>query len=188
MANITFSPAIKLSDFTLSSSSPQYSNQTWTGARIQRSTGVQWYTFNFTLNFNQSDRLEVLAFISQYSQGKPFTIPLGHMSKYSGKQTGAVSVKNTVQRGVYKFSTNTSQQLEVGAMIQFANHKKLYQIVANTGSEISIFPALQATIQSNETVFYNGLVIEAVLDVDNEYKLPITNLISLQFKCTEVVR
>lgn len=188
MANITFSSKIKLSDFTLSSQSPQYSNQSWTGARIQRSTGVQWYTFNFTLNFNQRDRGEVLAFIAEHSQGKPFRMPLGYMSQYMGTQTGAVSVKNSVNRGVYKFTTNTTQHLEVGTMIQFSNHKKLYQIVANTGNDVSIFPALQANIQASETVFYNGLVIEAVLDVDNDYQLPVTNLVAVQFKCTEVVR
>ncbi|EHK6423934.1 hypothetical protein QYN36_003038 [Salmonella enterica] len=187
MANLTFSNNIKLSDFTLSSKSPQYSNQSWTGAVIQRSTGVQWYTFNFTLNFNQRDRQEVLAFIAEYSQGKLFTIPLGHLSTYKGKQSGAVSSKNDVRRGVYKFTTASAQQLEVGTMIQFGNHKKIYQIVANTGTEVSIFPALQANVQANETVFYNGLVIEARLDVDNDFQMPVTNLVAITFKCTEVV-
>lgn len=188
MALLTFSKNIKISDFTLQSKSPQYSNQSWTGQVIQRSTGVQWYTFNFTLNFNQRERIEVQSFIAQYQQGKPFTISLGHMATYNGKQKNPVYVKSPVAKGIYKFTTTASQVLEVGAMIQFGNHKKLYSVVANNGTTISIFPALQANIQANEPVLYNGLVIEAILDVDNDYQMPVTNAVSMKFKCTEVVR
>ncbi|MCC1903060.1 hypothetical protein KSI20_24790, partial [Salmonella enterica subsp. enterica serovar Indiana] len=84
--------------------------------------------------------------------------------------------------------TNLPQTLEVGAMIQFANHKKLYTVVQNTGSELSLFPALQANVQLGETIFYNGIVIEGTLAPDNDYQMPVTNLVQMQFKCHEVVR
>lgn len=187
MAQLTFKN-VSISDFTLQDQSPQYSNQSWTGALIQRSTGVQWYDYQFTLSFNQKDRLEVLAFLAQYRQGKPFQMSMGHLSQYNGSQSGTVTSKVAVNRGLYKVQTNLPQTLEVGAMIQFANHKKLYTVVQNTGTELSLFPALQANVQLGETIFYNGLVIEGTLAPDNEYQMPVTNLVQMQFKCHEVVR
>lgn len=188
MAQITFTRNIKVSDFTLIDNSPQYSNQSWTGQVLQRSTGVQWYSTQFTVSFNQDQRGEVQNFIAQYRQGKPFQFSMGFLSQYRGKESKALSVGSTVQRGIYKFTTAQSQVLEVGSMIQFTNHKKLYTITQNTGTEISIFPALQGVIQGGEAIIYNGLVIECTLSPDNDYQIPSSNLIQMQFKCNEVIR
>ncbi|MDA8518961.1 hypothetical protein [Citrobacter sp. Igbk 16] len=187
MAQITFKN-VSISDFTLVDKSPQYSNKSWTGALIQRSTGVQWYEYQFTLSFNQSARNEVQQFLALHRQGKPFTMSMGHLSIYNGSQSGTVTSKANYQRGVYKVESNQAQTLEVGSMIQFANHKKLYTIVANTGSVLSLFPALQANVQIGETIFYNGLVIEGTLMPDNNYEMPVSNLVQMQFKCNEVIR
>ncbi|EHH7573711.1 hypothetical protein P3031_004805 [Escherichia coli] len=113
---------------------------------------------------------------------------MGHFSKYLGKQTGALAVKSAVSKGVYKFQTTAANKLEVGTMIQFANHKKLYSVIANDGTIVSIFPALQANIQANETVNYNALIIEGTLLPDNDYQVTSTNIMQIQFKCQEVVR
>ncbi|EEY3971021.1 hypothetical protein EEA49_22770 [Escherichia coli] len=185
---ITFSTGIKLTDFTLVDKSPQYSNKSWTGQIIQRSTGVQYYEFSFVLNFNKDLYPEVNKFISLYKQGRPFQMSMGHFSKYLGKQTGALAVKSAVSKGVYKFQTTAANKLEVGTMIQFANHKKLYSVIANDGTTVSIFPALQANIQANETVNYNALIIEGTLLPDNDYQVTSTNIMQIQFKCQEVIR
>lgn len=185
---INFSTNIKITDFELNDKTPQYSNKSWTGAIIQRSTGVQWYEYSFKLNFNKEDILEVNSFIAQYKQGKPFQISMGHLSKYHGKQTGALAVKAAVKKGIYKFQTTAANKLEVGAMIQFNNHKKLYSVIANDGTNVSIFPPLQANIQANEAVNYNALVVEGVLLTDNDYRVTSTNIMQIQFKFQEVVR
>ncbi|MDV0678310.1 hypothetical protein VC636_25620 [Citrobacter freundii] len=188
MAQYTFTKNIKISNFKLTDKTPQYSNQTWTGQRIVRSTNVQWYEFEFQLQYNKRDRLEVQSFVAQYKQGKPFQLSMGHLSEYIGKQTGAVSVKNTVQRGVYKIQTTNPQVIEVGSYIQFANHKKLYSVLANTGSEISVYPPLQAIVQAGEGITYNGLVIEGTINPDNDYSVMVGNAMSMNFRCMEVVR
>ena len=113
---------------------------------------------------------------------------MGHLSKYHGKQTGALAVKAAVKKGIYKFQTTAANKLEVGAMIQFNNHKKLYSVIANDGTNVSIFPPLQANIQANEAVNYNALVVEGVLLTDNDYRVTSTNIMQIQFKCQEVVR
>ncbi|WP_419058929.1 hypothetical protein [Kluyvera georgiana] len=188
MAKVTFSSKVQISDFTLTSTEPKYTNQSWTGARIIRSTGIQYYTGQFTLNFNQADRLEVMKFIAQYSQGASFQFPLGHLGTYPGSYTGAISVGAAVARGISQFTTASTQALEIGTLIQFTNHKKLYRVIANTGTQITVFPSLQASIQLGENVFYDSLVIEMQFDDDNDFALPITNYATMTFKATEVVR
>ena len=47
----SFSNQIKITNFQIKSTEPVYSNQTWTGQRIMRSTGIQYYEIQFQLSF-----------------------------------------------------------------------------------------------------------------------------------------
>ncbi|MFS7195482.1 hypothetical protein AB6866_04795 [Rahnella inusitata] len=182
----TFSNKIKVSNFTLKSVEPAYSNQTWTGQRIIRSTGIQYYKLNFTLNFNIKDRAEVDNFLALYSQGKSFQLPLGHLSTYQGIQTGGLVASTAAAKGSRVITaTNT---MGVGELLQFTNHKKIYRIIDRTATSLTLFPALQNTVQATETIFYNNLVIEAVLDPDNDYSMNIENVTSIQLKAMENVQ
>ncbi|EPA2040083.1 hypothetical protein ACQ092_000286 [Escherichia coli] len=180
----SFSNQIKVTNFQIKSTEPIYSNQTWTGQRIMRSTGIQYYQIQFTLNFNPASLNEVNSFLAQYAQGKPFTMSLGLAGTYYGKHTGAVTATALTKPGnmVVPISTNT---LAVGEWVQFSNHNKLYRIVERTSTSITIFPALQNTVQASEALKYNNLMIEAVLDPDNDYSLPIGNIMNITLKATE---
>lgn len=180
----TFTNNVKVTDFQIKSVEPIYSNQSWTGQRILRSTGIQYNQIQFTLNFNDTNIGEFNNFIAQYSQGKPFTLSLGHMSVYRGTQTGALTSTSSVNKGSRVISTNVNT-MAVGELIQFTNHKKLYRIIDRTNTSLTLFPALQNTVQASETIIYNNLVIEAVLDPDNEYTLPVRKIMSIQLKATE---
>ncbi|HBW8876206.1 TPA: hypothetical protein MFN52_005239 [Klebsiella quasipneumoniae subsp. similipneumoniae] len=184
MMAISFSPYIKITDFKLSSVMPMYSNQSWTGVEIRRSTGIQYYTIEFNLNFEIANKKEVLAFISEYQQGKPFQFNMGHFSIYNGSQSGAVSCTSTANRGSLNINMS-SNTLEIGTMIQFSNHKKIYQIIAKNGNTVTLFPQLRQNVQNGESVFYNNLVIEAKLDVDQDFAMNSTMITSVQIKATE---
>lgn len=179
-----FSTNIKVTDFQLTSTEPKYSNRSWTGTQIQRSTGIQYYQIQFTLNFNQKDSSEYQAFIAQYSQGKAFTMDLGFLSKYSGSQLTAVSSTAVAAKGVYQVSTNQNL-LEVGSLIQFQNHKKIYRVIANTGTKLSIFPNLRQQVNLNEVIRYQNLEGQFVLDIDNDYQLNVKTAMSIQLKASE---
>ncbi|ROP61611.1 hypothetical protein EDF81_0082 [Enterobacter sp. BIGb0383] len=181
---VTFSNQIKVNNFQIKSTEPIYSNQSWTGQRIIRSTGIQYYQIQFQLSFNIKERAEVTKFIAEYSQGKPFQMSLGHLSTYTGTQTGAVTVQTSVNKGsmIIPVSTNT---LAVGEWIQFTNHKKIYRIVEQSASSITIFPALNSSVQASEPLFYDNLVIEAVLDTENDYSMPVETVSVLQLKAME---
>ncbi|EKB0514336.1 hypothetical protein OMZ99_001073 [Escherichia coli] len=181
---INFTNAIKVSDVNLNSKQPMYEHQSWTGKKLQRSTGIQYYEMEFTLSFNIADRREVDNFLATYSLGKPFELSLGHLSTYTGTQTAAVTSTDAVAAGAIQITTN-AQTLGVGDMVQFTNHTKLYRIIARTNTSITIFPALRSSVQANEVIKYNNLGITVVLDADNEYKFPITKVTSIKLKATE---
>lgn len=82
----------------------------------------------------------------------------------------------------------SSNTLAVGEWIQFTNHNKLYRIVERAGTSITIFPALQNTVQASEVIKYNNLMIEAVLDPDNDYTMPVGNIMNITLKATENIQ
>lgn len=179
-----FSTNIKITDVTLSSTLPQYSQRAWTGTELRRSVGIQYYTLKFNLNFEIKNRSEVLGFIAEYQQGKPFTLSLGHLSIYKGTQTGAVTATTAATKGSMVISTNTNT-LQKGDLIQFTNHKKIYQIVERTNNSLTVFPQLRQNVGINEVINYNNLMIEARLDVDQNFDMGIGNLTTIQFNATE---
>lgn len=183
----TFSNNIKVTDVTLSTTVPQYSQRSWTGVELRRSVGIQYYKLQFTLNFEIINRSEVLAFITEYQQGKPFTLSLGHLSNYKGTQTGAVTATANAAVGSMVVSTNTNT-LQKGDLIQFSNHRKIYQIIDKGTNSITVFPQLRQVVSTNEVINYNNLMIEATLDVDQEFDLNISNVTSVQFNATENLR
>ena len=183
----SFSNSVKVTNFQIKSVEPIYSNQTWTGQRIMRSTGIQYNQISFTLNFNPSALGEVNNFLAQYSQGKPFTLSLGVAGNYHGTQTGSLTASAAASKGTRVVSTS-SNTLAVGEMVQFTNHKKLYKIIERTGTSITLFPALQNQVQASEIIIYNNLMIEAVLDPDNDYTMPIGNIMNITLKATENIK
>lgn len=180
----TFSQNIKITNVSLSSTVPQYSQRAWSGVELRRSVGIQYYKLDFTLNFEIKNRGEVLAFIAEYQQGKPFTLSLGHLSLYTGVQTGAVSVSSAAAKGTMIVNVSTNN-LEKGTLIQFAGHKKIYQIIDKTSTSITVFPQLRQQVSINESVVYNNLMIEARLDVDQDFGMNISNVTSVQLAATE---
>jgi len=180
----TFTNKVKVTNFQLKSVEPMYSNQTWTGQRIMRSTGIQYYEMQFQLSFNAKDIGEVNNFLAQYSQGKIFSFSLGHLSTYRGTQTGALTSQAVATKGTRVITTNTNT-MAIGELIQFTNHKKIYRIIDRTATSLTLFPALQNNVQASEPIIFNGLMIEAVLDPDNDYTMPVQNVITLQLKATE---
>ncbi|MGX9299885.1 hypothetical protein IAQ00_13645 [Pantoea ananatis] len=179
-----FSNNLKVTDFQLSSNEPRYSNRSWTGTQITRSTGIQYYQINFTLNFNKKDIQEYQNFIAKYGQGAPFNMDLGHLSIYKGSQNVAVAATAPAAKGVYQITCN-SNQLEVGTLIQFQNHKKIYRVIANNGTTLSIFPNLRSNVAIGENVKFTNIEGSFTLDVDNDYKLNVQNVMNITFKASE---
>ncbi|MEC3939842.1 hypothetical protein VOF76_27490, partial [Leclercia adecarboxylata] len=81
----------------------------------------------------------------------------------------------------------TANMLEVGTLVTFQNSTKIHRIIANTGTSITIFPALRQNVQAGEVIRYQGITGAFIIDVDCDLNLQSTNIISLQVKATEAL-
>lgn len=180
-----FSNKIKVTDFQLSDTIPVYSNSSWTGSVESRLLNIQYFTIQFTLNFNQKDAGEYKAFQAQYSTGAPFPMSLGFYSKYYGAETNAINAEVGANIGTYLIQCHT--KLEVGTLIQFQNHSKIYKVMVNDQDNgiLSIFPLLRADVQVGETIKYSNIEGQFILDNSNDYALSVANQMSVQLTATE---
>ncbi len=183
----TFTNNVKINNVQIASTEPRYSNRAWSGSEITRSTGIQYYTLQFTLSFKQQNVGEYNNFFALYSRGQPFTFSLGHLSQYKGSQTGVVSTSSAAGKGVYQIQT-TNNTLEIGTMVQFQNHSKIYRIIGRQGNTVMLFPNLRTNVQAGETVRYMGIEGTFTLAVDNDYSLPINNVMSVTLKASEYLQ
>ncbi|WP_233970947.1 hypothetical protein [Pectobacterium versatile] len=173
-----------ISSFVLSDNQPMYKNQANSGRLIQRSTGIQYFDISFQVSLNIEDRLKFQQWIAEYSQGKPFEMSLGWYSMYNGIQKDTVTVLNAANKSTYKISCDSD--LEVGTLIQFSGHKKIYRVIANDGENLSIFPNLRQSVQENETIKYNDIKGTFILNVDkNQYQYKSEKVLQQTFTAVE---
>ncbi|MGP6488929.1 hypothetical protein [Duffyella gerundensis] len=177
-----------ISDYTLTDNIPQYQNQTWSGETITRMVGTQYFSLSFKVTLNKKDRAELANFLALYGNGKPFDMSLGWWGTYSGSQNAVIQATAARAAGATSIAVN-SNSLEVGNLVQFNGHKKLYRVLANTGTTITIFPGLVNSIQTSEVMKYNNLQGSFILTPQNSaYQLPSTNVIEFTVQATENIR
>ncbi|MEI7342224.1 hypothetical protein WCT87_12150 [Pectobacterium brasiliense] len=173
-----------ISSFVLSDNQPMYKNQTNSGRLIQRSTGIQYFDISFQVNVNIEDRLAFQQWITKHSQGKPFEMSLGWYSMYNGIQKDTVTVLNAANNNTYKITCDSA--LEVGTLIQFSGHKKIYRVIANDGENLSVFPNLRQSLQENETIKYSDIKGTFILSVDkNQYQYKSEQILQQTFTAVE---
>ncbi|CNH80766.1 Uncharacterised protein [Yersinia pekkanenii] len=164
-----FSKNILISDFVLSDNQPLYQNQSWTGQTISRSTGCQYYTLTFKIQATKQFRQEIQAFQAQYGLSRPFEHSLGWYSQYNGGQQSLVQALAISNAGSYVIKVLASTKLEVGTIIQFTNHKKIYKIISNDGlGNLSIYPSLRKTVQLSENIKFNNIMGTFILQNSND--------------------
>ncbi|EIC3047330.1 hypothetical protein LAB19_001664 [Salmonella enterica subsp. enterica serovar Manhattan] len=166
---------IKISDFTLKSNQPFFEAQAVSGKFQRRFTGIQYFDAEFTVNYMAEHMDEVKGFIAKHLFGRPFSVPLSYFTKYNGDVKDAVSVVGGASRGARKVRlSNFRGTLKAGTVIQFENHKKLYQLTEDVtaNGEMKLFPNLYQNVISGEMVRYQNPQGEFVLTTDKiEYKL-----------------
>ncbi|CRY67018.1 Uncharacterised protein [Yersinia kristensenii] len=164
-----FSKNILISDFVLTDNQPLYQNQSWTGQTISRSTGIQYYTIAFKIQATKQNRQEIQAFQAQYGLGRPFEHSLGWYSQYNGQQQVIVQSLQNSNAGSYIIKVPPNTKLEIGTIIQFTNHKKIYKIINNDGlGNLSIYPSLRKTVQLSENIKFNNIMGTFILQNNND--------------------
>ena len=177
-----------ISEYVLSDNIPQYQNQTWSGETITRMVGVQYFTLSFKVTLNKKYRNELANFYASYAYGKPFDMSLGWWGSYTGTQTSGIQATGARAAGATSIAV-TQNTLEIGSLVQFNGHKKLYRVVGSNGDTITIFPGLTRAIQTSEVLKYDNLQGSFILTPQNAtYQLPSTNVIEVTIQATENIR
>ncbi|CQI92549.1 Uncharacterised protein [Yersinia rohdei] len=183
-----FSKNILISDFILTDNHPVYQNQSWTGQLITRQTGVGYYSIQFKIQATKQCRAELQQFITEHGFGKPFSHSLGWYSEYTGQQESTVQCLSLASVGTYVIKVQPQTVLEVGTLIQFTNHRKIYKIIGNDGmGNLSIFPSLRKPVQISENIKFNNIYGTFILQTDGKIDFNSENIIIMNIKAIEDV-
>ena len=153
-------------------------NNSISGKRFVRQIdGQKW---RFQLSYppqTRSDFADVMAFIiKQRSSKESFTITLPTTFNALGNETGSVLVNGAhsvadTTIAMDGFGADGSGRFKAGDFIIFANHSKLYMVVADVTSSsnaatVTIEPPLTTALSNNEAVTYDSVVATVYLASD----------------------
>ncbi len=153
-------------------------NNSISGKRFVRQIdGQKW---RFQLSYppqTRSDFADVMAFIiKQRSSKESFTITLPTTFNALGNETGSVLVNGAhsvadTTIAMDGFGADGSGRFKAGDFIKFANHSKLYMVVADVTSSsnaatVTIEPPLTTALSNNEAVTYDSVVATVYLASD----------------------
>ena len=153
-------------------------NNSISGKRFVRQIdGQKW---RFQLSYppqTRSDFADVMAFIiKQRSSKESFTITLPTTFNALGNETGSVLVNGAhsvadTTIAMDGFGADGSGRFKAGDFIKFANHSKLYMVVADVTSSsnaatVTIEPPLTTALVNDEAVTYDSVVATVYLASD----------------------
>ncbi len=140
-------------------------------------TQVDGQRFVFTASFPTMTRATfspVLAFImKQRSQKETFQISLPDLKDAKGNVSGTVLVNGAHTAGDTTIAIDAmTGTLKAGDFIKFANHTKVYMVVADVTADgsneatVTIEPPIRSNLANNEGVTYDGIQFTVRLQND----------------------
>lgn len=169
----------KFSTMGIRSSQNTILSLTDSGKKLARQIDGQ--RFGFTAKIITAKRNdaygELMAFIIKQRSGKEnFTIIPPEVKNARGNETGTIQVVGSHAVGATSISvdghqTNNPDAFKAGDFIKFANHSKIYMIVADVNpssnaSTLTIEPPLINTLADNEVVTYDNVPFTVYLTND----------------------
>jgi len=178
---------------SITSLNPTYTSVTHSLKRQVRTRGGQRWSIDATFPpLTRTDFAPIWAFAQkQKGQFGVFTFTPPIYSNSSGTASGTLRVNNSAG---YIAGTTTitvdglTGTLKAGDFIKFAGHDKVYTIVADATTSLTIEPVLQKPVVNNEVVTFNGVPFTVSFSTDNQnLSVGITQLINYRIKLIEVV-
>jgi len=178
---------------SITSLNPTYTSVTHSLKRQVRTRGGQRWQIDATFPpLNRTDFAPIWAF-AQKQKGQfgsfSFTPPI--YSNSSGTATGTLSVNNGAGY-VAGSSTITvdglTGSLKAGDFIKFANHDKVYSIVADGSTSLIIEPSLQVAVVDNVVITYNAVPFKVSFTSDSQnMKVGANGFVNYSIQLIEVV-
>jgi hypothetical protein len=152
-------------------------SESLSGRRQVRGIGSQRWALTASYNpMTRAEFMPVYAFIvAQNGQFETFTFSPPVVGSTSGTATGTVTTNTSVSIGATTISlTGLTGVLKAGDYIKFANHSKVYMLMADRSGAgtVAIQPPLVAAVASGQGVTYNDVPFTVRLDNDlQQYSL-----------------
>ena len=144
------------------------------------STQIDGQRFSFTASYPTMTRATfspVLAFImKQRSQQNTFQVSLPDLKNAKGNVSGTVLVDGAHTAGDTTITVDAmTGTLKAGDFVKFANHTKVYMVVADVTADgsndatLTIEPPLRSNLANNEAVTYDGVQFTVRLSNDVQH-------------------
>ena len=168
------------------------------GRRFARQIDNQ--KWKFTCSYKLLTRAEfapILAFITkQRGQKETFTVIPPKIKDALGSETTTISVNGSHTAGdntiaIDGFNADSAGSLKAGDFIKFANHTKVYMVVADVtpssnAATVTIEPPLIEALANDETVTYDNVPFTVYLESSvQQYSLGINDLYNYDFDVCE---
>ncbi len=168
------------------------------GRRFARQIDNQ--RWKFTCSYKLLTRAEfapILAFITkQKGQKETFTVIPPKIKDALGSETTTISVNGSHTAGdstiaIDGFNADSAGSLKAGDFIKFANHTKVYMVVADVtpssnAATVTIEPPLIEALANDETVTYDNVPFTVYLESSvQQYSLGINDLYNYDFDVCE---
>jgi len=178
----------------LQSQSPTLVSESASGKLQARQIAGQRWSFSARYSpLSRSEFAPVSAFIMQ-QRGRlnTFTIELPIMSDSASSATGTLAVNGAVAAGNTVIATDgLTGSLNVGDMVKFNGHDKVYMVVAVSGTNMTsmtIEPPLVEAIANDEAITYNNVPMKVRLNNDvQEFGLRTDSLVSYEVDFIEAI-
>ena len=178
----------------LQSQSPTLVSESASGKLQARQIAGQRWSFSARYSpLSRSEFAPVSAFIMQ-QRGRlnTFTIELPIMSDSASSATGTLAANGAVAAGNTVITTDgLTGSLNVGDMVKFNGHDKVYMVVAVSGTNMTsmtIEPPLADSVADDEEIIYNNVPMKVRLNNDvQEFGLRTDSLVSYEVDFIEAI-
>jgi hypothetical protein len=173
----TYPASPEASSIKISSLKFNLMSESLSGRRQVRGIGGQRWALTASYNpMTRADFMPVFAFIvAQNGQFETFTFVPPIVGTTAGTGTGTVTTNTSVAIGATTVSlTGLTGSLKAGDYVKFANHTKIYMLVADRvgAGTVEIQPPLVAAVASGQGVTYNNVPFTVRLNNDlQQYSL-----------------
>jgi len=168
------------------------------GRRFARKIDNQRWKFSVKYtNLTRAEFAPILAFITkQRGQKETFTVIPPTISDALGSETTTISVNGAHTAGdttiaIDGFNADSAGSLKAGDFIKFANHTKVYMVVADVtpssnAATVTIEPPIIEALANDETVTYDDVPFTVYLDSRvQQYNMGINDLYNYEFDVCE---
>jgi hypothetical protein len=178
---------------SITSIAPTYTSVTHSLKRQVRSRGAQRWQIEATYPpLNRTTFAPIWAFAQkQKGQYGSFSYTPPEYSNSSGTASGTLSVNNS---SGYSAGDSTitcdglTGTLKAGDFIKFGGHDKVYSVVADGSTTLTIEPALVADIADDEAVTYNSVPFTMAFASDTQnMAVGVDGFVSYSIKLIEVI-